>query len=145
MTRLENLFYDIKDYLYVVQRNFENLPETYVVGEHDDLDLFCADENKLPILAILSKYPEIKADVRSAKDKYYPEHIGQMMLGDRDRIGIFIFVPNKKGYFFSLFYHNAVHKEDNPYGEKLKQLFLDVYPPVKCVDEGVGYYIDDTN
>ena len=141
MTRLENFFYDIKELLYVVQRNFENLPETYVVGEHNDLDLFCAGENKLEALSVVAKYPEFSIDVRSEKDCYYPIDIGKMLLEERDCIGKIIYIPNRKAHFFSLFYHNAVHKENNPYGEKLRHMFLETFPPVKCKDEGVGYFV----
>ena len=140
MNKLEHFFYKIRNYDYVVQRNFQNLPESYVVGAHDDLDLFCADEYKAAMLLIISEHPEFKIDVRSEKDKYYPQEIGDMLLEKRKMIGKYIYIPNSRGHFFSLYYHNAVHKKDNPYGEKLKELFLETFHPVKCTDDGVGFY-----
>ena len=86
MSDLEELFYGIKDLNYVVQRNFENLPGTYVVGEHEDLDLFCSDKDKIQLISIVSEYTKIPVDVRSENDKYYPVTIGQMLLDKRDMI-----------------------------------------------------------
>lgn len=136
---LQNLLAELKNLNYVVQRNFENLPDSYIVGEHGDLDLFSTDTDKPKIEEIVRKY-NIPCDVRSAEDLYYPEEIGQRLLTSRKLVHNF-WVPSTYAHFLSLFYHNAVHKQGNPYGEKLKELFLELYPPVKCTDNGVGWYL----
>ena len=142
MDRLKLFFEDIQSFEYVVQRNFENLPETYEIGDHKDLDIFCSDFSKGKIREIMLIYPELKIDVFSPKDDYYPKAIAEMILEDRHTIGkdSLIFIPNARAHFFSLFYHNAVHKENGTYGKELEQLFLKTFPPIKCKDEGVGYY-----
>lgn len=131
---------EIKHLEYAVQRNHENLPESYVVGSHNDLDLFSTDRDK-PMIEEIVKRHGIPCDVRSPEDLYYPEEIGQRLLTSRKLVDNLFWIPSTYAHFLALFYHNAVHKEGNPYGEKLKELFLELYPPVKPTDEGVGYHV----
>lgn len=123
---------------YVVQRNWDFLPESMIVGNHDDLDLFVSDEDRAELELLIKGYEKI--DCRSPQDNYYPQEISEELLSDRIKFNDF-WIPNNYAHFFSLFYHNAVHKKDNPYGEKLKELFLEEFPPVRCTDGGVGYYV----
>lgn len=138
---LNELFTELAPYKYCIQRNFENLPQSYVVGSHMDIDLFTSDEDKERVVEICGKSP-LPIDVRSPSDLYYPELINDLLLKDMALIDELYKVPNTHAYFLSLYYHNAVHKEDNPYRERLVGLFLNLFSPVKCVDEGVGYYVD---
>jgi len=135
-------FQDIQHLNYVVQRNWDNLPDSFIVGEHEDLDLFVSEGDKEELLRILETYPNIKAvtDVRSLSDNYYPERIANLLLFESVK-HYEVSVPNPLAHFISLYYHNAVHKKGNPYGKKLKELFLKSFEPVRCVDKGVGYYV----
>lgn len=120
---------------YVVQRNWNDIPEGD--PDHPDLDLFVSLQDKDALLEITKDYPNV--DVRYPGDGYYPEGIEDMLLIGRQKYKEF-WVPTPLFTFMALYYHNAVHKEGNPYGETLKQMFLKVFPPVKPLDEGVGYY-----
>lgn len=139
MNTLTDFLLEIKGFIYVVQRNWENLPESYVVDGHDDLDLFATNDDKSRIQSVLQRYPDIHCDVRSEEDDYYPTDIGDKLLSNRLEINGF-FIPNDQAAFDALYYHNLIHKEGNPYGDKLGQLFKKIYPPVKCKDLGVGFY-----
>ena len=150
MSRLKEFLKEIYEFEYVVMRNFENLPESYEVGDHKDLDIFCSDLAKTRMREIALKYPDIPIDIFSPEDDYYPETISEMILEDRGTIsykhgGVFdvVYIPNRRVHFFSLYYHNSVHKENGTYGKELEQLFLKTFPPIKCKDEGVGYYPHD--
>ena len=128
----------IKHLNYVVQRNWDNLPESMIVGNHDDLDLFVSDKDRAELELLIKGYDKI--DCRSPQDNYYPQKIAKNMLLDRKRFGGF-WILSPQVHFMSLYYHNAVHKKDNPYGEKLKEIFLESFKPIKCTDGGVGYYV----
>lgn len=117
---------------YVVQRNWQG------EAEHDDLDLFVSLEDVDEMLAIVDGDPLI--DVRFPGDGYYPVAIERHLLTEPDECNGWK-IPNPFAHFISLYYHNAVHKKDNPYGEKLKTLFLEVFPPVRPDDKGVGYFV----
>jgi hypothetical protein len=119
---------------YVVQRNWDFPPE------HDDIDLFTSNEEKQELIYLTRDFP-IKVDVRSPEDLYYPDEVNDLMLvGKREANGFKI--PSAKASFLALYYHNLVHKKDNPYGDKLGEMFLEWMPPVKCTDNGVGYYVN---
>lgn len=136
---LRAFFDEIKDLTYVVQRNWENLPADYEVDGHKDLDLFATDDDKRRIESILQKYPEILCDVRSPEDDYYPHDISEMLLKNRMGQGG-VWIPNPMTAFFAIYYHNLIHKQDDPYKEKLNKMFKQMFPPVKCKDAGVGFY-----
>lgn len=123
---------------YVVQRNWANLPKSCEVGTHKDLDLFVSEEDRPELEEILQDYPLV--DCRSKSDHYYPEEIGDMLLVGRRKFNGF-WIPDSFYYFTALYYHNAVHKQGDPYKDELRQAFLEAYPPQKCTDEGVGYYV----
>lgn len=132
MEKWKQLFQEIQSFNYVVQRNWE--PD----DKHDDLDLFVSNEDYKAVKAICDKYELI--DLRTPGDGYYPEEIEDELL-DNPRFVDGMKVPSLKAHFLSLYYHNAVHKQGNPYGEKLRKLFLEIYKPVRCQDAGVEYYV----
>lgn len=127
----------LKPYTYVVQRNWRNLPLTCKYGTHEDLDLFVSLEDKDALLDITKDYPEI--DVRFPGDGYYPLYICDLLLQERREYKGF-WIPSPEAAFLSLYYHNRVHKLDNPYQEELVKLFDIWMPPERCIDQGVGYY-----
>jgi len=135
--QIKELAVKLKPYNYVVQRNWRNLPESITVENHDDLDLFCLDDHKGAIKTILQEYPMV--DVRSNEDRYYPEVLGNQLLFMPEEYGGYK-IPNKSSYYDALTYHNYLHKKDNPYAEELRRAFFDLYPKLRCVDDGVGYY-----
>lgn len=137
---LRKFFDEIKGFNYVVQRNWENLPFSYEVNGHGDLDLFSTDDDKRRIEYVLQNYPEILCDVRSPEDNYYPEKIANLLLATREEDDGF-FIPAPMAAFLALYYHNSVHKQGNPYGPKLNEMFNEMFPPVRCKDEGVGYFV----
>lgn len=137
--QLREFFKEIEGFKYVVQRNWENLPKDYAVDGHDDLDLFASDEDKSKIETILKKYPQINCDVRSPFDDYYPPEISNRLLNDRIGAGGF-WIPEQRTAFVALFYHNLIHKQGNPYKEKLEKMFKQIFYPVRCKDPGVGFY-----
>lgn len=138
-TQLRKFFDEIKDFTYVVQRNWQELPRDFAVLGHGDLDLFATDQDKRRIEAVLQKYPDIPCDVRSPEDNYYPYEINEMLLKGRMGFGGF-WIPNPMTAFFALYYHNLIHKQGDPYGFDLEKMFKQMFPPVKCKDAGVGFY-----
>lgn len=136
--QIKNLAERLQPYTYVVQRNWHNLPESIEVNGHGDLDLYCTDEDVNEIRLIIRELPLV--DVRSPMDNYYPEELGKKLLENRRMHGGF-YIPNTEAYFNALYYHNAVHKQNDPYKEELRETFLSIYPPVRPDDPGVGYYL----
>lgn len=134
---LPQLLQAIKPLNYVVQRNFEKLPEDM----QGDLDVFVSKKD-FPVLdriVDLFDNPEL-VDIRTPGDGYYPPEIEKELLRDvREVNGVK--VPNPKAHFLSLYYHNAVHKKEDKYSEKLKELFKEWIKPIKPADEGVGYHV----
>lgn len=135
---LKSLAEDLSIFNYVVQRNWENLPVSYVVDGHNDLDLFTTDMARAEIELIVRGHG-IPCDVRSPIDNYYPKYISDMLLEDSIEFNGF-YIPTQKAAFFALYYHNAVHKTGDPYGERLRKMFLKWIPPVRCADEGVEFH-----
>lgn len=129
----------IKHLNYVVQRNWDNLPQSCEVGEHKDLDLFVSEEDRDELVTHLESYYEL-VDVRSPRDDYYPKAIADQLLASHRWHGGFR-IPSEGTAFIALYYHNLVHKDGDPYKYELEELFLEAYPPVQCADHGVGYYI----
>lgn len=124
---------------YVVQRHWDKLPNGFVEG-HADLDLYVSENDKEKLMSVAEKYSDIPIDVRSLDDSYYPLEIGLALLTNRVADGLF-WKPNPKAYFLSMYYHSLIHKENDPYGKELKEIFKKAYPPVKCEDEGVGFHV----
>ncbi len=136
---IREFFKEIDGFNYVVQRNWDNLPNSYVVDNHDDLDLFSTNEDKKKIQEVLEKYPEIHCDVRSPEDDYYPWELGEFLLMNKVK-GDGFWKPNDFNAFHALYYHNLIHKQGSPYEEKLNKMFKELFPPIRCKDKGVGFY-----
>jgi len=134
---VENIRKSLEPFDYVVQRNWEELPD--LDPDHPDLDLFVSNEDYEEVLLLTKEFPWI--DLRHPGDGYYPEDIEDMLLLSTEVYNGWK-IPEPFIHFISLYYHNAVHKKDNPYEDKLRQLFLEVYPPTEPDDKGVGYYVN---
>lgn len=130
---------EIRSLHYVVQRHWDELPGGFIEG-HPDIDLFVSEKDKEELSSIAEKYHEIPIDVRFPGDGYYPLEIGIAMLTGRImKEGIF-WIPSSEAHFLSMYYHNLIHKENNPYGKKLDEIFKQAYVPVRCDDSGVGFF-----
>jgi len=134
---MDELLKALAPFNYVVQRNWQDLPD--LDPDHPDLDLFVAEEDYNDCLLVTQEYGFI--DLRHPSDGYYPPYISQLMLIDRREHNGWA-IPNKKAYFLSLYYHDAVHKKDNPYKTELRRAFLDWINPTEPDDKGVNYYGD---
>lgn len=132
---LDPLFKDIEGLRYVVMRNWETLPPAGDIDffvHHDDYDALKE--------ACRQHLDEQWYDIRTFGDGYFPEPICNRLISRREKHGD-IWIPNPRAHFVSLYYHNLVHKGDGRYDEKLKELFLQAYPPSVPDDEGVGFHI----
>lgn len=128
LSKIENLN-------YVVQRNWENLPD---ISGYEDIDLLVADDHYY-LLKEATKDWGIKVDIRTTKDGYYPVRLAELMLEGRRKYNGF-WIPSPSGAFLGIYYHSLYHKPNNPYADKLKQLFRKWIPPVKPDDDGVKIY-----
>lgn len=130
---LRKLAEEIKHLDYVVQRNWDGLPDD--MG--GDLDIFVSNKDFPELSLIADKYwPEL-IDIRQPGDGYYPQEIEVELLKDvRFHHGFKI--PSKRAHFLSLYYHNAVHK-DHKYDEYLRDCFLTCFNPTRPEDKGVNY------
>ena len=126
----------IKHLDYVVQRNWEDDP--YKEG---DLDLFVSLEhyNELDSI-ILNAHLPFKVDIRTHGDNYYPDEICDQLLHNPREWNDWK-IPSLKAHYNSLMYHSLVHKSDHPYEHTLRNLFLEIYQPIKALDGGVGFYV----
>lgn len=123
---------------YVVMRNWQRLPDKLGTEGHEDLDLFVSEKDRDELQSIIVKYDLV--DLRSPRDNYYSESVQSYLLEER-RVFNGFFIPNKRSYFLTLFYHANIHKKENVYGKELKQAFVDAYGAVECVDKGVGFNV----
>ena len=141
MYKLEELADKIKHLEYVVLRNWEDLPNSLGTPGHEDLDLFVSEKDAGDLYDILSDFDDFeKVDVWKPSDKYLPEKLSIDMTKHVRMYNGFK-IPEKLNSFLSLYYHASVHKEKNLYEDKLKRMFLEIYPAVKCIDDGVGHYV----
>ncbi len=130
---LADLFRMLDDHniLYVVLRNWEQLPDRVEVGSHSDLDLLVHPEHvkafdklwnaerttnepgrvqrKVPVLAPEGTQHFILVDVRTPGDGYLPEWFAHTALARRVRHKMFFILPPRE-YFLSLLYHAIYHK-----------------------------------
>jgi hypothetical protein len=117
--------------LYVVLRNWEQLPDSVEVGPHSDLDLLVhpahvakLDElwgcertqpepyrvqRKVPVLGPRGEQSFLLTDVRTTDDGYMPELFSHQLLGKRVPHKMFHVLPPRE-HFLSLLYHVVVHK-----------------------------------
>lgn len=121
---------------YIVQRNWENLPD--LIEGHDDLDLLCTDEDYEELVNLTRDWP-YKVDVRKVSDGYYPVWLANRALIYK-RLHNGFFIPDVESSFLLLYYHNLYHKNENPYSMKLSKLFKEWIPPIEPQDKGVKIY-----
>lgn len=131
MDSLARFLIEIRNLHYVVQRHWEKLPRGFV-KVHPGIALFVSERDSEKLLGITKKYPEIPTYIRSLGDGYYPFDIGMALLTNRLLKERIFWIPNPKAHFLSLYHHNLVHKENNPYGKELEEIFKEAYPcPIK--------------
>lgn len=121
---------------YIVQRNWENLPN--LIEGHDDLDLLCADKDYDELVSFTRDWP-YKVDVRKVTDGYYPVALAYKAIQNCSLFNGFK-IPTEKYAFLLLYYHDLYHKKDRPYLGKLDKLFKEWIPPVEPQDRGVQIY-----
>jgi GT2 family glycosyltransferase/ADP-heptose:LPS heptosyltransferase/tetratricopeptide (TPR) repeat protein len=130
---LSDLFRTLDDHniLYVVLRNWDQLPDRVDVGPHSDLDLLVHPEHveafdklwnverttnepgrvqrKVPVLTPEGAQNFILVDVRTPGDGYLPEWFAHTALARRVRHKMFFILPPRE-HFLSLLYHAVYHK-----------------------------------
>jgi serine/threonine protein kinase len=123
---------------YLIQRNWEGLPETLTLTGHDDIDLLVRDYYRT--LTLLNAQPVfgdqkrvhhlikigdglVPLDVRFVGDGYYDSVWQEGMLRRRVFHNGF-YVPDEKDHFWSLLYHAVFHKQkiSAEYENRLKEL-----------------------
>ena len=120
---------DVK-FLYVVLRNWDNLPHSIQLGEHSDLDLLVYDiehwqeifpqaKRAYPNPRVQFKLPIansfIQIDVRYVGDGYYPKRFQKALLETREWSKRGFFIPNPVHHRLALAYHAVHHKNKNSY------------------------------
>jgi len=145
---------------YVVLRNFENLPDNPVVGEHSDLDLLVYDrEHWCEIFPMAERvHPEprvqfkmpigesfIYVDVRYVGDGYYPTDFEETILSTRERDENGFYIPAFTIFRLALAYHAVHHKGMNKYEKWLGDASLDdLFQALKQSDIGWSEPSDHT-
>lgn len=112
---------------YVVLRNYDNLPKSYVVGSHGDIDLLV--ESLDDAVGLLGAKREEEAeyrvrysvsvdgeriyfDLRSVGDGYYDESFQKEILNGRTFNEKGFYVPSVDSHLYALLYHALIHKKD---------------------------------
>ncbi|MBX2989653.1 MAG: glycosyltransferase [Bacteroidetes bacterium] len=138
-------FLDDNNILYVVLRNWENLPDNIEVGPHSDLDLLIHPQHvgkfdslwrgmrtqkepyrvqrKIPVLGPNGDQTYILVDLRTTDDGYYPGWFSHRLLSRREKYRNF-YVPSSEDHFLALLYHVVYHKGvmGKDYAEKLVEV-----------------------
>lgn len=132
---INNFFDSIKHLNYVVMRNWRELPN--MDYDHPDLDIMVSVEHFEEMKLLCPEW----VDLRNPTDGYFPVEIAYPLLKEKRDFRNF-FIPSPQYYFLSLYYHTQIHKESTrfSYGNELRRAFLEWIKPVKCEDEGVGFY-----
>ena len=126
---------------YVVLRNFEGLPDSHVVGEHDDVDLLVEDYseavrilNARPVLGLVPPWGgrfyvsvagrRIIFDVRFVGDGYFDQLWQREVLQRRCVSESGVYVPCRRDYFETLAYHALAHKQrlSSDYSRRLVEM-----------------------
>lgn len=126
---------------YVVLRNFEELPASHVVGDHDDIDLLVSNYreairilNARPLLGLVPRWGgrfhvtvagrPILFDIRFVGDGYFDRRWQCEVLQRRRLSENGIYVPNNRDYFETLAYHALAHKRElsTDYSHRLAQM-----------------------
>lgn len=128
---------------YVVLRNYEHLPKTYVIGSHGDIDLLvgCLDDvvgllcaKKESEVAYRVRYSvvvggeDVYFDLRSAGDGYYDKPFQTQLLAARIYNENGFYTPSADDHVHALLYHALIHKKDisADYQAKLDAAFVGV-------------------
>lgn len=151
---------------YVVLRNYEGLPEQFVVGSHGDIDLLVESLDEVVALLGLEKESESKLrvryyvtlnsseevyfDLRSPGDGYYNAAWSQRILQRRCLDGRGFYVPDAETFCFALMYHALIHKihvaED--YLPKLQAAYARLFPELELPTQAMpeileGYMLEN--
>ena len=120
---------------YVLMRNLDTLPP------EGDLDLFVSSEDREMLeTACLEELGDRRwFDIRTIGDGYYSSLIEENLLEKNDLYNGWK-VPTPEAHFLSLYYHQIIHKGDNRYDKKLRELFWNWVQPPMPTDEGVGFH-----
>lgn len=137
---LEELFYVLNQTCnYVVLRNFEELPHSFHIGSHEDIDILAEDLNEIVGISnakrvFRQKYRvqymvniagnDVQFDFRYVGDNYYdPEWERRILESKELQNGVYI--PEKENYRYMLLYHALVHKRSiaSDYVERLDDMF----------------------
>lgn len=118
------------DFIYVVLRNWDNLPHDVKMGEHSDLDLLVYDldhwKEIFPMAVPQHEYPRVQfkvpvgetfiyVDVRHIGDDYYPSDFECALLDNRIKNPKGFYTPNSVNHMMGLAYHAVHHKNKNKY------------------------------
>ena len=121
---------------YVVLRNFEGLPHSYNTGYKGDIDIL-VDEFSTAIYVsngvkrIGDHYTQYFVQIEGKKVLFDFFHVGDNYFDKKFELDILnrrkyseqgFFIPNEEDYFYSLLYHNTVHKAKVKDKEKLAEL-----------------------
>lgn len=123
---IERLFYLLNNSIsYCVLRNYECLPDDYIVEGHGDIDLLVEDLNYIRYLTGAKKiYPEnyrvyhtirigdieVPFDFRFIGDNYYDRPWEKDILDNRQLTKNLFYVPDNENLYFSLLYHAFIQK-----------------------------------
>lgn len=128
MQSLKQVFQYLNDieFKYVVLRNWDNLPDYAVLGEHGDLDLLVYDLSHFEEifaghLTRVYPYPRVQyrlaigdsyvqIDARYVGDGYYPESFENNILNTRVLNPLGFWTPNPLHHRLALAYHAVHHK-----------------------------------
>lgn len=125
---LEEAFFALNQAIrYVVLRNFEYLPDNYVMSDHGDIDILCEDLRFIVYLTgAKDQHPDdpkrvhyrvpvagynIPFDFRYISDNYYDKRWELDILRNRVLHPKGFYVPNEKDLFYSVLYHAYIHKK----------------------------------
>lgn len=121
---------------YVILRNFEELPENIIVGEHGDVDFLTSNLHQFELIANSIKVSifkfrvreivnisgkKIYCDIRYSGDNYYCLKWEKDILSNRILNERGFYIPDTINLFYSLLYHTLIHKTiiADDYKEKL--------------------------
>ncbi len=145
---------------YVVLRNYEGLPEQFVVGSHGDIDLLVESLDEVVALLGLEKESEspvrvryyvaldsgelVYFDLRSPEDGYYDAAWSQRILQRRCLSERGFYVPDAESFCFALMYHALIHKayvaED--YLPKLQAGYARLFPELELPAQAMPDILD---
>lgn len=123
-------------FVYVVLRNWDNLPYDVVCGEHSDLDILVYDFDHFKEImgdkiSVVHELPRVQhrinfengeyvlCDVRHVGDNYYPIDFEEEILNSREWNDRGFYTPSPMMFRIALAYHAVHHKNRNKYENKL--------------------------